>query len=227
MRVIILSSDLEFLKMGKNKILDYDVIDYYNLDSLKNDLDQFDDFNIFILDLGNIALKVIELAKEIEHRFNNSAIIFTGSSVNWISDIYEVDHCYFFLKSKFDEYLEKGISLALKKVSTTKQEIEIKINGKSILIPLDKVIYLERNLRKTLIHLTHTVYQSYDDFNRYEQMKINNLYRCHRSFIVNLDKVCEYQRNHFLMKDGTIIPISRSHEKEAKKIFLNYLMKNE
>ena len=59
-----------------------------------------------------------------------------------------------------------------------------------------------------------------------EMLKGDNFYRCHRSFIVNLDKITEIEQwfnSSWIIKIKnytTAIPVSRNNIKELKEIFL-------
>ena len=49
----------------------------------------------------------------------------------------------------------------------------------------------------------------------------NEFFRCHRSFIVNRHHLGKIQKDFFLMKDGSEIPISRRRKAEARVWFIN------
>ncbi len=48
-------------------------------------------------------------------------------------------------------------------------------------------------------------------------------YQCHKSYIVNLQKVDRFERTQIRLTDGRIVPISRIHQSEIKKICGRYL----
>lgn len=49
----------------------------------------------------------------------------------------------------------------------------------------------------------------------------NEFFRCHRSFIINRFHIGKIQKDSFLMKDGSEIPISRRRKAEARAWFIN------
>lgn len=51
------------------------------------------------------------------------------------------------------------------------------------------------------------------------------MYRCHQSFLVNLDHVDRYERNEFVLENESVIPISRGNRTEAKRRFYDTLRK--
>lgn len=48
-------------------------------------------------------------------------------------------------------------------------------------------------------------------------------YQCHKSYIVNLKQVAHFERTQLRMADGRIVPVSRTHQAETKKICSWYL----
>ena len=46
-----------------------------------------------------------------------------------------------------------------------------------------------------------------------------NFVQCHRSYIVNVDKIVQIIGEEIELSNGNIIPLSRSHIKEVKKVF--------
>ncbi len=48
-------------------------------------------------------------------------------------------------------------------------------------------------------------------------------YQCHKSYVINLQKVNRFERTQLRLTDGRIVPISRIHQSEIKKIYGWYL----
>ena len=46
--------------------------------------------------------------------------------------------------------------------------------------------------------------------------------RCHNSFAVNLDHAAVFRRESFLMKDGTVVPISHGYYPAVREQFRKY-----
>lgn len=228
MEIIILEDDKNYASLLEKQLQMIDssflIKRYYSIKSFNQDFSQFNDYTIFILDIILSDGDGIELAKKINNTITGAAIIFVTGFINRASDIYDAEHCYFIYKPDLSKRLPLAIDKACELIKKSKNYITIINRGKTFVILLDEIIFIERNLRKSIIHLNEKVYDNYDDFKSYQQKLTNNFYGCHRSFIVNFDKVQEHQRNHFVMNNGAVIPISRSHEKEAKKAFHNYLI---
>ena len=48
-------------------------------------------------------------------------------------------------------------------------------------------------------------------------------HQCHKSYIVNLEYVVRLERTLLYMKDGRMVPVSRTHQAETKEIYENYV----
>lgn len=228
MQVVILNNDKKFLDQIKNEIYQIDplieVVVYNDATKFLEDFELFLDYSIFIVDILFYNENGIELAKKINNQINGAQIIFVSNYVNVISEIYETKHCYFIYKPSLEKYLFKALKRAINNIRESKNNILINCRGKKIVISLSEIIYFERDLRRTIIHLNNTQYYTYDKFQSFLDLVPDNFFECHRSFIVNFNEVREHQRNRFILKNNVVIPISRSHEKQAKDAFENYLM---
>lgn len=227
MRVIIVNDDRNFLIRLKKDILEIDdslqVKEYDRFVSFNQDFNDFQEYSIFMIDLSVFGQKGMMLAKRINEQIKGAQIIFMGDEHQFTSEMYETKHCYFINKNNYQDYLFKALQKAINLIRQTHSFIVIKNHKKTIIIYLDEINYFERDLRKTIIHLQDQDYQTYENFKSFENLIPDNFFECHRSFIVNFNQVREYQKNRFTLIDGTNIPISRSHEKQAKIRFNNYL----
>ena len=46
--------------------------------------------------------------------------------------------------------------------------------------------------------------------------------RCHKSFIVNMDFIRDFDRNNFLVETGKRLPIAQSKQIEVRNIYISY-----
>ena len=87
----------------------------------------------------------------------------------------------------------------------------------------DWIAYLEKDMRRIFIHLENGVKISF-----YGSMEeaINQLGRtfchCHKSYVVNMDKVADIGETMFYMKDGSEIPIGQRRYAEVRRRYEVY-----
>lgn len=162
----------------------------------------------------------IHLAMKLNELCPHCAIIFLTAFLDYATDVYETKHSYFIVKSQFKERIVPAIAKALEDISRDSHLI-FRSSGTVQALPLREVLYLERNLKKTVI--AHTSGKQYATAAKPEQL-IKDLpncpfVKCHQSYYVNLELVAGITKNSFLLKNGQEVPISRSQHKAAKEAF--------
>ena len=85
---------------------------------------------------------------------------------------------------------------------------------------ISDIIYFERDKRKTMVHMMDgTEYTTYKHIDEFEKTVSDDFMRIHFSYLVNLQYVKEYHRNHLFLSDDSFVPISRKYEKGVKEYF--------
>ena len=82
-------------------------------------------------------------------------------------------------------------------------------------IPFNKIYYLEAREKKVFIRMQIEELGVSETLEKMAEKMPSNFMRCHRSFIVNTDQIMQVSRNEnvLYLKDGMIVPISRSYRK--------------
>ena len=154
-------------------------------------------------------------------------VIFLINSGDMNLDIYDVDHIYALEEPLKPEKLKAAFLKAVQKIDENKRElIPIQKRGITYAVPLKKIEYLEKDRRLVHIHMDaekHSIYAKFEEMKKY---KTDYFVRCHNSYVVNLIHVENMEDQHFLLKNGRKIPISRSRCKEAKDAYLAFLMRD-
>ena len=149
-------------------------------------------------------------------------IIFVANSLHFATEVYRADHVWFILR----EELEERIGPALKKALAAPEcghgrALLVKGKGRASLVPLDSVLYLERDGRRTLIRTAEGEHVTSERPSHLLADKLaDSFIRSHMSYWVNRDKIASMECGEFVLCDGTRIPISRSWRRAAREAFL-------
>ncbi|MGJ8549968.1 LytR/AlgR family response regulator transcription factor [Winogradskyella wichelsiae] len=115
-------------------------------------------------------------------------------------------------------------SKLLKLISSTKTDnnklIVPTVKGLSF-IPQDEVLHIEGYEGYTKIHLedNSTLMSSYN-LGKFEKVVSSNFFKCHKSHIVNLNKVRHFENEGYLvLENKQRIPISRANKKAFLELF--------
>ena len=174
------------------------------------------------LDINMPDMNGISLGKIITKMYPDTKIIFITAYKDYAVDAFEIKAYDYLLKP----YSESRIRNLLKSLVNLKK-ITINMDERLYVISLNDVDYIEADEKETLIFSNQKKYISKIKISKWEEMlKGNNFYRCHRSFIINLDKITEIEQwfnSSWIIKIKnypTAIPVSRNNIKELKELFL-------
>ena len=183
--------------------------------------------DIAVLDIVMPGDSGIELAKQLNLICPSCAIIFLSSHLSLATEVYEIRHSYFVLKSQAEGKMGAAIKRALEE-RVSREHIYIRYDGTELLLPASEVLFMERKLKKTLVvQMSGQEYLvSAKPEELLQQLRISSFVRCHQSFWVNLDHIRSMGRGSFLLTSGQEIPISRSRRAESKAAFHSSLCRS-
>ena len=191
--------------------------------------------DVIFLDINMPDMNGISLGKIITKMYPDMKIVFITAYKDYAVDAFEIKAFDYLLKpyseSRIKNLLKSLINIKNEKTISIKnnnlKKITVNIDERLYVISLNDIDYIEASEKETLIFSNQKKYVSKIKISKWEEMlKENNFYRCHRSFIVNLDKITEIEQwfnSSWILKiknDTTAIPVSRNNIKELKELFL-------
>ena len=191
--------------------------------------------DVIFLDINMPDMNGISLGKIITKMYPDMKIVFITAYKDYAVDAFEIKAFDYLLKpyseSRIKNLLKSLINIKNEKTILIKnnnlKKITVNIDERLYVISLNDIDYIEASEKETLIFSNQKKYVSRIKISKWEEMlKENNFYRCHRSFIVNLDKITEIEQwfnSSWILKIKnytTAIPVSRNNIKELKELFL-------
>ncbi len=182
--------------------------------------------DIVFLDIYMGPIDGIETAHKIREIYSNCKIIFVTSSLSHAVLSYEVKANDYLVKPVSNEKLYNVLKVAIENIETLNAKFIVVKNNNGIYKLLYKdILYVESNARILTVYTTNKkIINYYSKLNDFEEA-LNDLrfFRCHKSFLINLDHVHEAKDTYFIMENSEKISIS-SKFKKNKKIYMDYLM---
>ena len=174
------------------------------------------------IDLGNIKDGV-----DIAETLKKSQVVFvTAFTLKYVEKVMngKVSAAGFLKKPVDEEQLE----IVLQKVKKNLQKIDVTvsfaINGRTIVLPIERILYLEGDRHRTLIYMEDgTVYSYNAKLADVISMLPDYFLECHKSFLVNPKFVKEIDKKRILLNDGKEIPVSRSRADLCNERFMRYI----
>lgn len=179
------------------------------------------DFEIFYLDICGVD--GMSIAREIRRRKIHSVIIFVTGFREFMEDAFDVNAFHYLLKPIDSERFEKIFNRAVEEVSEFHRSILIRAGGISRKIFVSEIFYIESDDKRIRIHLENSTVETYSTMDSIESELGSRFFRCHRCFIVNLEKIVSYSSSEIELSNGDRILLSRNKSREFRKIFLHYI----
>jgi len=162
--------------------------------------------DIVFLDINMPEISGLYLAEQIVKFSEHTSIIFVTSFNDYALKAFELNALDYLLKpltqERFDQCIRKILKYGPKTIS--QQNINLVNSGfresakkifvdngeETILIKPEDIYFFEVNNKIVLIHTQNGKYTSPSSLDYFEsKLQNSNFFRCHRSFLVNLDKV--------------------------------------
>lgn len=134
--------------------------------------------------------------------------------------------------SRFESILIKPINMdkfrfvlrtVIKDIELQMDFIQLKIGSTPTSLDARKIMYIESDRRKIILHGTDTTMQYYYKISQIVDMLPDFFIQCHKSYIVNMNYIQDMHGNDIRLKEGTYIPISQKRIKDFKQEYSNYL----
>lgn len=105
------------------------------------------------------------------------------------------------------------------------KKLIVKIRGGIHVIPLEEIIYMEKDLRRIIIHKEDESVGFYGQFKDVVPYLDDRFLFCHRSYIINMDEIVVMDCGGIYVTGNKSIFFGRDTYRKAKKIFVGYLKK--
>ena len=183
-------------------------------------------FDIILLDIVMPFINGIETAREIRQNDKNVKIVFLTSSPEYAVESYTVKADNYLLKPVAPDALYRCLDELAEDISQRCSTITIKGRYSVYRIPLDDIEYVEAQNK-------HIIFYMYNgaSVDTTEPMHIHEnsltlsdgFFRCHRSYIVNINRIDTYTPQEIKMRSGCRIPIARSCRKEFESAYFSVI----
>ena len=182
--------------------------------------------DILFLDVVMPGQNGMDVAKEIRQYDTNMKIIFLTSSKEFAFDSYEVKALQYLLKPVSPNQLWSIMNDFMVLIKNQKEIFVARTSDGFCKIALEDTNYLEAQNKSVLVFPHNgTSIEIRELFSRCEEIFTleQGFFRCHRSYIINLNFVNQFTKNSVTMTNGVTLPISRSRSLAFKEAYFTYM----
>ena len=160
---------------------------------------QFNPFDVLILDIDlKSDTSGIDLANIIRNKNKKAYIIFSTAHLEYLMVAYKYKTFDFLAKPITIERLEETVLRLFDDISA-ENETFFKVNNKSGYINSNDIFFIQKQGKKAIVKTTFNDYILNSSFSDILNRLPNNFIRCHKSFIVNLNKISRIQSNNTII----------------------------
>ena len=188
-------------------------------------LDAADRFDVIFLDIQMEQPDGMETAKLLRRRVDHSLLVFVTVLKELVFDAFQVEAYDYLLKPLDSARFHQTMDRVLRSLERrTVENIVIQRGTGCEVVLLSDIVYCEVLGRKVYLHKNDgTVSGYYDRLEDLERRVDERFFKCHRSFLVNLDYVRGCQDGQVLLSQGERVPASRLRERELTQALLRYM----
>lgn len=188
------------------------------LENYQNDTD------VLLLDIQMGQINGMDTARKIRSIDDKVEIIFITSLIEYALEGYEVRAYRYLIKPVKYENLKENIINCIKEVDIKNKYIIVKEQGNQIKLDINEITYVEVQKETITIHTLNEVYKTNGTMINIEKdIDCDRFFRCHKSFLVNLDHIKSIKQYTAILENSEEVPVSRYRFKETKDKFFDLI----
>lgn len=181
--------------------------------------------DLLFLDVQMKETDGMTVARKLRKRGFRGFLIFVTVLKEMVFQSFEVQAFDYLVKPIEQRQFDKTMERLLESMQNAGEaNLLVRRGYESHIIVLDDIVYCEIIDRKVYLHLISSkIIDYYERIENLESRLDDRFFRCHRSFLINLQYLKSYQDQTAYMEDGTRIPVSRLRSKEFSGVILRYM----
>lgn len=182
--------------------------------------------DLIILDVIMPLLNGMDTARELRNDNQSVPIIFLTSAREFAVDSYEVKAFHYLIKPVDEEKLFHTLDDFLKTIALPQTLFTAQTDRGFCKIVVNDVDYLEAQNKEVLVHLSNgrtiAIRELFSKCEEVFSLK-NGFFRCHRSYIINLNNIEQFTKSEITTNQNSTIPISRNRYVAFKETYFNHM----
>lgn len=178
-------------------------------------------FDTLLLDIQMEGENGISLAKKIRSFNDNASIIFITAVPDYVFYGYDVGAIQYLLKPVNEKKLFDCLNTSRKKADSEKRII-LESDSGSTAVSVNDIIFIEAFSHKTKVVLTDRELFVNEGINSIMERLGNEFYKCHRSYIVNIQHIESIKKFDAVTDNGSAVPVSRRLYNDFNSTFIAF-----
>ena len=185
------------------------------------------DADLIILDIQMDGINGIEAAKLLRESGCASPIIFISAVHDYVFEAFEVEALWYLVKpvdqKKFHHVYERAKKIILKSKEAPCETVLFHSKSKNYSLKKDQIIYAESDGKKVILHTGSDRVEIYASMYEVEEKLGEGFFRCHRGFIVNMNRIRSYTGKEIVTSSGDVLLISRDRYRDFVNSYMAFI----
>ncbi len=179
------------------------------------------EYEIVVLDIEMSGKDGFETALEYKVSYPDAVIIMLTTHLELSRRGYMVDAFRYVDKTKMQDELQEAFESAKKLLGRNKIVSINVVNVGKIPVALKDIVYIETDRRKVLVYTYDNQYECSDSIGSLEKMlSEEGFFRCHKSYLVNLDAIKKFDHTFVYMANGRKAMVGIKKYPTLKKLYI-------
>ena len=155
----------------------------------------YNKIDVLLLDI-NLKSEVsgLDIAKNLRKYNKNTYIIFTTGHLEYVMMAYKYKTFNYLPKPITFEKIEETVIRLFNDISNNSNKY-LKLVSKNMLINEDDIYYIKKDGMRAIFISPDQTYEIYNSFSKIQNSLPSNFIRCHKSYIVNINKISDIRIN--------------------------------
>lgn len=181
--------------------------------------------DVLLLDINlKGQISGLNIAEELRKTNKSTYIIFTTGHLEYVMLAYKFKTFDYLPKPITIEKLEETILRLFNDIEYSSHKKYIKIGNNQTIICENDIEYIKRDGMKIVFHTNKKDYETYSSFKKIQLNLPQNFVRCHKSFIVNINKISniETSSNTISFENNSHCLIGPKYKNNFMEVLNNY-----
>lgn len=182
--------------------------------------------DVILMDIKFPKSNGMEIVRQLRNLGNDSPVIFITAFQKYVFQAFDLDAVHYILKPISEEKLFSAMDKAIKRITFNNGKTLFITNGAAAYrAPFKDILYCEAMNHQITVHTLTEKIQFPGTLDAVQKKLDERFFRCHRSYIVNMERVINKQTGSAIIEGGDYVLISRRKQHEFTQRLLEVYRK--
>lgn len=178
-------------------------------------------FDVILMDIRLSGEDGISVMRRLRETGNSSQLLFITAYPEYALEAFSLDTVHYLMKPVDEANLFPALDRAVKRIASEAEKVFVLSKGNSLTkIRMNEILYCESLDHQIILHSLTGNLQFSGALDTVQKQLDGRFFRCHRSFLVNMDYVTGTDADSALLRGGGKVLVSRRRRQEFTHLLL-------